>query len=68
MAVGSRAERAHQRRLPVSLRMVSRVVEQGQWNRHSTITARAVHTVHPWESSRLCSSVKLTSVRAALCR
>lgn len=50
--VGMRMAAAVHFRLPVSLRMVRQVVEQGQWNRQKIIRHSGVTPVHPWEANR----------------
>ena len=62
-------DRAVQRRLPVSLRMVRQVVEQGQWNRQRIMVETAVQTVQPFDTSSSCSSGRVpVSARTPLCR
>lgn len=51
-AVGMKKARAIHFRLPVSFRMVRRVVEQGQWNREKRIRFNAVRQVHPLAAKR----------------
>ena len=58
-AVGSRAASRVQRRLLVSLWMVSSVVEHGQWNKEKRIMLTAVRKVHPWEMSKSFMEARL---------
>ena len=58
--VGKTAASAVHFQLWVSLRMVSRVVEQGQCIREKSMVEPAVIQVHPWSKNRAFSSSRLS--------
>lgn len=58
-AVGSRMDTRVHFRLPVSLRMVSRVVAQGQWKRVKIRVQAAVVEVQPWAVRRAFRVIRL---------
>ena len=67
VSVGIKNETAAHFRLPVSLRMVIRVVEQGQCISEKSITLTAVTQVQPLADSSAYSSVRLSSSRMLPC-
>ena len=61
--VGSRKARAVHLRLPVSRRMVSRVVEQGQWSRVNSSILTALCQVQPLDCKTVSRLPLSTAVR-----